>query len=133
MPDMSDESDIVSKISEIEKPLDVSDYWAKNVRPNKAQWSHPLSELERAYIAAFRDESTPKEIRMRAPVDPGHLTPEEAAQAADLFGKGENSVSKYANYENRRRILAHYVYTHPATVQLELGLYRFFRDINPIH
>jgi hypothetical protein len=70
---------------------------------------------------------------MRVPVDPAHLTHEEQEAAQRLFGAGPNATQQYANYENRRRILAHYVYTHPATVRLELGLYRLVRDINPIH
>jgi hypothetical protein len=43
------------------------------------------------------------------------------------------NYEKYANFENRLRIVTHYVLTHPATVQLQLGLFRFVRDINPIH
>jgi hypothetical protein len=70
---------------------------------------------------------------MRAPADAAHLTREERAEADSWFGTGADSAERYANYENRRRIVANYVYTHPATVRLELGLYRLIRDINPIH
>jgi RHS repeat-associated protein len=127
------ERDIVYQISRIEKPGDVATFWAEQARPNRTDWAHPLSELEQGYIQAFRDPSTPEALRMRAPVDPTNLTSEERAAAERLFGTGETAASQYANYENRRRILAHYVYTHPATVRLQLGLYRLFRDINPIH
>jgi RHS repeat-associated protein len=127
------ERDIVYQISRIEKPGDVASFWAEQARPNRTDWAHPLSELEQGYIQAFRDPSTPEALRMRVPVDPTNLTSEERAAAERLFGTGETAASQYANYENRRRILAHYVYTHPATVRLLLGLYRLFRDINPIH
>jgi hypothetical protein len=125
--------DIVFNIAEIQKPGDLGEFWKTKVRPNKNEWSHPLSELELSYIQAFRDPSTAEPLRMRAPVDPQNLTAEEKQEAQDVFGGGQDAISRYANYENRRRILAHYVYTHPATVRLQLGLYRFFRDINPVH
>lgn len=126
-------NDIIYSISEIEKPGDVGEFWASQARLNRTDWSHPLSELERGYIQAFRDPSTPEVLRMRVPVDPANLTSEERIAAERLFGTGESAASQYANYENRRRIVAHYVYTHPATVRLERGLYRLVRDINPIH
>ncbi|HEY4851709.1 MAG TPA: S8 family serine peptidase [Streptosporangiaceae bacterium] len=126
-------NDIVYTISEIEKPGAVADFWASQVRPYRADWAHPLSELELGYIQAFTDPSTPGPLQMRKPVDPAHLTGDEHTEAASWFGTGESSAWQYANYENRRRIVANYVYTHPATVRLELGLYRLIRDINPIH
>jgi RHS repeat-associated protein len=126
-------NDVVYSIAEIEKPGDVADFWANEARPNRKDWAHPLSELEQGYIQAFRDPSVPAAIRMRSPVDPSNLTSEERAAAERLFGSGAGDAEQYANYENRRRILAHYVYTHPATVRLQLGIYRLFRDVNPIH
>jgi RHS repeat-associated protein len=129
----ANERDIVYQISQIERPGDVADYWANQARPNRTDWSHPLSELEHGYIQAFRDQSTPEALRMRAPVDPANLTSEERTSAERLFGAGAGAAAQYANYENRRRITAHYVYTHPATVRLQLGFYRLFRDVNPIH
>jgi hypothetical protein len=126
-------NDIVLKINEIDLPADVAEFWAESVRPHRGDWAGPLTELERNYIAAFRDPSTPEVLRMRVPVNPDRLTGEERGEADSWFGTGSDSAQRYANYENRRRILANYVYKHPATVQLELGLYRFVRDINPIH
>jgi hypothetical protein len=61
---------IVYLIAEIEKPGDVAEYWARQVRPHRADWAHPLSALERGYIEAFTDPRTPSVLRMRAPVDP---------------------------------------------------------------
>lgn len=128
------ERDIVFQISQIERPGDVAGFWEDQVRPNRTDWSHPLSELERGYIQAFRDSTTPASLqRMRTPVDPANLTSEERAAAERLFGTEAGAAEQYANYENRRRIIAHYIYTHPATVRLELGVYRLFRDVNPIH
>lgn len=126
-------ADVVQLLSEISKPGDVSEYWARQVRTHRTEWGHPLSALEQGYIAAFSDPRTPAPLRLRAPVDPAHLTADERAQAERWFGAGEDSARRYANFENRRRIVANYVYKHPATVRLELGLYRLVRDINPIH
>jgi hypothetical protein len=70
---------------------------------------------------------------MRTTVDLNNLTPGERDAARRLFGTAANAAAMYANYENRRRIMAHYVLTHPATVRLQLGLYRLVRDINPLH
>ncbi|HVG57511.1 MAG TPA: hypothetical protein VNA24_03095, partial [Hyalangium sp.] len=39
----------------------------------------------------------------------------------------------YAHWENRRRIVNHYVLTHPATLQQLLGVYGLARDFNPLH
>ncbi|WP_309890767.1 YwqJ-related putative deaminase [Archangium sp.] len=70
---------------------------------------------------------------MLPPVDPGKLTPEEAREVERFAGTGVDAARSYAHFENRRRIVAHYVLTHPATVQLQLGLYGLTRDTNPLH
>jgi RHS repeat-associated protein len=125
--------DVVHQIATIQKPYDVSEWWANNPKKNPDAWSGPLSSWEQGYIDAMTSPTVPSVLQMRTPVDPAHLTAEEAESAAKLFGTGPDAAGKYANYENRRRIIANYVYTHPATVRLQLGLYRLFRDINPIH
>jgi len=127
------DNDIVLVIITIVKPADVGQYWADKVRPNYTRWAHPLSEFENGYIEAMTDPSVPAVLRMRTPVDPRKMTQEDSDSASHLFGTGSGAAARYANYENRRRILAHYVYTHPATVRLQLGLYRMVRDINPLH
>jgi RHS repeat-associated protein len=128
-----DNRDVILRIIELEKPGDVASWWADQVRPHKEDWTHPLSELEQSYIQTFRNPSIPSILQMRVPVDPTHLTGEEREAAERLFGRTQGDYERYANYENRRRIIAHYVYTHPATVSLEMGIYRLFRDVNPIH
>ena len=65
--------------------------------------------------------------------DPMHLNPSEADEAEELFGVGPTAATMYANYANRRRIVRHYIFTHPATLRLQLGLYRFSRDLNPLY
>ena len=127
------DNDIVLIIVALQKPGDVAQYWADEVRPNRTRWAHPLSELEQSYIDSLTDSVVPAPLRMRAPVDPGRMTAEETDAARRLFGAGGDAARRYANYENRRRVLAHYVYTHPATVRLQLGLYRLVRDVNPLH
>jgi hypothetical protein len=119
--------DVVVMINDIGKPGDVAEYWRGQARTD---WAQPLSALERGYAEAFTDVRTPAPLRMRAPVDPAHLTADERAEAARWFA---GDAVKYAGYETRRRIVANYVYLHPATIRAELGLYRLVRDINPIH
>jgi hypothetical protein len=125
--------DVVHQICEIQKPGDVADWWAREPKAHPDQWAHPLSEWEQYYITAFRSPDVPTAIQMREPVDPAHLTAEDAQRATALFGTDPASAQLYANFENRRRIMAHYVLSHPATVRLQLGLYRLIRDVNPIH
>jgi subtilisin family serine protease len=126
-------NDIVLVIVTIQKPGDVGQYWADEVQPNRSHWAHSLSELERDYINAMTDPTVPAPLRMRIPVDPNQMASDDTDNARRLFGTGPDAARRYANYENRRRILANYVYTHPATLRLELGLYRSVRDINPLH
>jgi hypothetical protein len=125
--------DIVIELVARQRPGDVMDFWAAHGRPNPAAWAGPLSELELEYIRAFRDSSTPDVIRMREPLWADGLNDDELAACMRLFGAATGARQAYANYETRRRIVAHYVYTHPATVNLQLGIYRLFRDVNPIH
>ncbi|MGW1726447.1 S8 family serine peptidase [Streptomyces sp. NPDC002306] len=125
--------DVVLLISENEKPRDVAEYWARQVRAGRTGWGHPLSELERGYIEAFIDPRTPGLLRMRAPVDPARLTADERTRADAWFGAGPPSAARYANYENRRRIVANHVDKHPATLRAELGLHRVVRDVDPLH
>lgn len=126
--------DIIYEIVSIQMPSDVAEFWASNCRTRPAGWAGPLSELEQGYVSAFRDTSTPEALRMRAPPQADQLNAEELGACRRIFG-GQTAAAReaYANYETRRRIVAHYVYTHPATVALELGIFRLFRDVNPIH
>jgi hypothetical protein len=134
-------NDVLHHIVTLQKPGDVGGWWAAGPKQNPEQWSGALSDWERRYIATFTG-AVPAPLRMRVAVNPDAPTAEEAAAAVRLFGKGVEAPSgdaraailtKYANFENRRRIVAHYTLTHPATVRLQLGLFRFVRDINPIH
>lgn len=132
-PQIAQDNDIVIVIRTLRLPGDVGQYWADVPRRNKMDWAHPLSELELGYIRGMGNANVPAPLRMRATVDPRRLTAPEGADAHRLFGRRSADLGRYANYENRRRILAHYVLTHPATVRLQLGLYRLFRDVNPLH
>jgi len=132
-PESDADNDIVLVISTIEKPGDVAQYWHDNVKPNPSHWAHPLSDLEQNYIDAMTNSGVAEVLRMRALVDPLKFTVDDAEEAKRIFGSGHDDAVHYANFENRRRIMAHYVTTHPATVRLELGLYRLIRDINPLH
>jgi len=125
--------DVVLEIVRLELPAPVRRFWDSGPKAHRRDWAHPLSALEREYIQAFTDPTTPRQLRMRTPVDPQRLTPEERSEAELLFGTEAAAAQQYANYENRRRIVANYFYKHPATVRLMLGGYRLLRDANPIH
>jgi hypothetical protein len=132
--------DVLFHIVRLQKPGDVGTWWSQGPKQNKNEWSGPLRQWEQYYIATFTGGGVPPVLRMRPPVDPNKPTSEERAEALRLFGNAAagpsaeaESLRRYANYENRRRIVAHYTLTHPATVRLQLGLYRFVRDANPLH
>lgn len=50
-----------------------------------------------------------------------------------MFGEGEAALVRYSNFANRRMIVTHYTSTHPATINLMMGLFRLSRDVNPLH
>ncbi|MFL5343608.1 MAG: hypothetical protein ACJ8AT_02385 [Hyalangium sp.] len=70
---------------------------------------------------------------MGPPVTPERLTPQQRQAMAPLLGTGAVAAEGYAHWENRRRIVTHYVLTHPVTVGYQLLLYGASRDINPLH
>jgi hypothetical protein len=82
---------IVYQIVTIDKPGDVAEFWNRQVRPNRQDWAHPLSQLQKDYIQVFTDCSTPKPIQMRSAVDPSHLTAEEKEASSRLFGSGADA------------------------------------------
>jgi hypothetical protein len=129
----SGERDVVQRILLIQKPWDVLSWWASGPGEDVEHWAHPLSEWERKYTEALSAETVPEAIRMRPPVTPERLTPEQTQDMERRLGTGGAAAEGYAHWENRRRIVKHYVVTHPATVQLSLGAYGLARDSNPLH
>jgi hypothetical protein len=126
------ENDVILKIIEYRKPGDVFDFWNNIASKNREKWSHTLSTIEVDYVNAFTDNSVNKAIRMKDPIDYLKLTDEQRKIAKYYFGDSPVSSFKYANYETRRSIIAHYIYTHPASVNILLALYRIIRDSNPL-
>jgi hypothetical protein len=127
------ERDVVQRLMYLGKPGDVAAWWATEPRANPEQWFHPLSGWESDYLRAMASSTVPTPLWMRPPVEPGKLTPQEAQEAERLVGRGAEAARRYAHFENRRRIVAHYIWTHPATIRLQLGLYGLVRDSNPLH
>lgn len=125
--------DVVQQLVRLGKPGDVAAWWGLEPSARPEQWLHPLSYWEREYLQAMTSPSAPAPLRMRPPIDPGNLTPHEAREAEQLFGRGAGTTQKYAHFANRRSIVSHYVWSHPATIRLHLGLYGLFRDSNPLH
>ncbi|KFE68518.1 hypothetical protein DB31_7755 [Hyalangium minutum] len=128
----SGERDVIQQILLLRKPGDVLSWWASGPGEDIQHWTHPLSEWERKYAEAMSAATVPEPIRMWPLVTPERLTPEQTEAMERLLGSGAAAAEGYSHWENRRRIVKHYVLTHPATVQLSLGLYGLARDSNPL-
>ncbi|WP_224368838.1 hypothetical protein [Hyalangium versicolor] len=128
----SSERDVIQQILLLRKPGDVLSWWASGPGENIKHWTHPLSEWEYKYVEAMSSATVPEPVRMWPLVTPERLTPEQTEDMQWLVGTGATAAEGYAHWENRRRIVKHYVMTHPATLQLSLGLYGLARDSNPL-
>ncbi|HEX8706172.1 MAG TPA: hypothetical protein VF815_45480 [Myxococcaceae bacterium] len=128
------ERDVIQQILLLRKPGNVLSWWASGPGGEDIQhWTHPLSEWERQYAEAMSAATVPEPIRMWPLVTPQRLTLEQTEAMERLLGTGAAAAQGYAHWENRRRIVKHYVLTHPTTIQLSLGLYELSRDSNPLH
>jgi hypothetical protein len=125
--------DVLQQLVRLGKPGDLAAWWGSEPGAHPDQWLHPLSYWEREYLQAMSSPTVPAPLRMRPPIDPGNLTPKEAREAERLVGGGAGAAQRYAHFANRRSIVSHYVWSHPATIRLHLGLYGLFRDSNPLH
>jgi hypothetical protein len=125
--------DVIQQLLRLGKPGDVADWWGSEPGAHPGQWIHPLSHWEREYLQAMTSPTVPAPLRMRPSIDPENLTPKEAREAEQLFGGGAGAAQKYSHFANRRSIVSHYVWSHPATLRLHLGLYGLARDSNPLH
>lgn len=111
------------------RPLDASDWWR---RQPPGSMCDELDGEELDYLEFFTSSEVPTILHIGWGIaSADNLTPEEQKRAERYFGAAPDAKTKLANYENRRRIVAHYALTHPATVAYEMGLYRFSRDANP--
>ncbi len=112
-------------------PYDTADWWHKQSPQNEAA---PLDDEEMAYMEVYTSDAVPEPLRIgRGIANVGNLTPEEEQRAYKyFFASGPLAKQQFCNYENRRRIVAHYVLSHPATVAYEKQLYRLSRDVIPI-
>ena len=120
---------IIDIIEEKQKPGDLANWWGKQ---NPRNWTHSLDAEEVNYMEVFTSPEIPAPLRIgRGIATVSNLAPEQRKRAKQLFGDSPDALALFVNYENRRRIIAHYVYTHPATIQYELQLYRTTRDLIP--
>ncbi|HLL52960.1 MAG TPA: hypothetical protein VK447_05400 [Myxococcaceae bacterium] len=126
------DSDVVLRILHLRLPGAVMDWWASGPAVAPERWTHPLSEWERKYLEKMSAASVPEPVRMRPPVAPERLTAEQREEAERLFGTGHSAAQSFSNRENRRRIVNHYVMTHPRTVRMMLTQYGLARDVNPL-
>ncbi|MFL5346801.1 MAG: hypothetical protein ACJ8AT_18625 [Hyalangium sp.] len=129
----SGERDVIQQILLLRKPWDVQVWWDAGPGQDVPHWTHPLSEWELKYLRAMSAETVPEPLRMPPPVTPERLTPQQRQDGEQLLGPGAAAAQGYAHWENRRRIVTHYVLTHPVTVGYQLLLYGAARDINPLH
>jgi len=121
---------VLDQIVRTPKPADLALWWKEQ---SPATTATALDADENDYLEFFTSNSVEPIFRIGQGIaSQGNLTDERRAKAAEVFKGSATSVTQFINRENRRRIVAHYVWTHPATVQYELGLYRLTRDSNPI-
>ena len=120
-------NNIIDDILANPKPYDLSCWWRMQGPQHE---SAPLNDEENAYMELYTSEAIQKEYRIgRGIANIGNLTPEEEQRAYMYFmASGPLAKQQFCNYENRRRIVATYVLTHPATVAYEKQLYRLSRD-----
>ena len=59
------------------------------------------------------------------------MTPTSEANAKRIFGDGPLALAQFPTSKTGAASLAHYVYTHPATIAYQLQLYRLTRDVIP--
>ncbi|MFZ0862766.1 MAG: hypothetical protein WCA27_13135 [Candidatus Sulfotelmatobacter sp.] len=124
-------SNIIDEIVQRPKPGDTANWWGKQ---DPKQWAAPLDDEESGDLEFFTSSDVAPTMRIgRGIADAGSLTKEERERAQRLFGDDSSALTRFANFENRRRIIAHYVLTHPATIEYEIQLYRLSRDVNPFH
>lgn len=125
--------DVIQQILLLQKPGAVLSWWVAGPSGEELhQWTHPLSEWEQKYIAAMSAETVPEAIRMPPPVTLESLTPKRRQALEQLLGPSA-TAEEYAHWENRQRIVRHYVFTHPHTLGYQLLLYGASRDANPLH
>jgi hypothetical protein len=120
---------VIDLIASNPKPGDTASAWK---RTNKKDYGVPLDDEEQAYLDLYTSDAVPKDLRIgRGIANIGNLDADEQASAKRIFGDGPLAKRQFSNLENRRRIVAHYVYTHPVTIAYELQLYRTTRDVVP--
>ena len=120
---------VIDLIADNPKLGDAASAWK---RVDKKTYGIPLEEEEQAYLDLYTSDAVPNELWIgRGIANTGNLDADERANAKRIFGDGPLALAQFPNLENRRRILAHYVYTHPATIAYQLQLYRLTRDVIP--
>jgi hypothetical protein len=123
-------TNVLEGIESNPRPLDAANWWKRQPPSSVAD---ALDDEEQGYLEVFTSSAVSTELQIgRGIADPSALTVEEQQKAAKLFGADPAAKQQFANYENRRRIIAHYTLTHPATIAYEMGLYRLSRDLNPV-
>lgn len=120
---------ILDEIRARPKPGEIAHWWGQRTPKETSQ---SLDNEEAAYFEFFTSASVERVVRIgRGMATPSSLDAEDQGRIAKHFGNEPGAVWQFIHYENRRRILAHYVLTHPATVQYEIELFRLTRDVVP--
>jgi hypothetical protein len=121
---------IIDAIVDHPRPNDLATWWSHQDRAQMA--AATLEDEEQTYLEVYTSDAVPPEQRVgRGIAVPGTLTGDDLERARRLFGDSPALRIQFCNWENRRRIVAHYVYTHPATIAYQLQLYRLSRDVIP--
>jgi hypothetical protein len=120
---------VIEQMRRTPKPMDLAQWWG---HADKLTMTGVLEEEELAYLEVFTSNQVEPVLRIGSGFATAqNLTPEDLQAAKKHFGQGPGAVQLFVNYENRRRIVAHYAFTHPATIRYQMGLYRLTRDVVP--
>jgi RHS repeat-associated protein len=124
----SSSESIIPMIDMLSKPGDVGQWWGRQ-KADPDRWAGQLAKDENTYLDVFSSDQVPDALKIGGgKLSPDNLNFKQIAKARELFGESDEAFEKFANYENRRRIISHYVRTHPATSNYLLQLYRTSRD-----
>ncbi|MFA7059874.1 MAG: Ig-like domain-containing protein [Pedobacter sp.] len=105
------------------KPYDASIWGEREFTKHSSYYADSLYEDESKYMNHFKIPRTNQK----------NISSEQHKEAIKMFGKRDDVDNLYSNWNDRAKIIDHYKYTHPATINYSKELYRLIRSINPIH
>src|SRR2546430_1223516 len=96
---------VLDGIRDHPKPADGGKWWSQQ---SLRVMAAPLDDEEQGYFDFFSSGEGVKALRIREPADLSNLNADERQRATERFGKGPEAFLLFVNFDNRRRIVAHY-------------------------